>query len=92
MLARRLDAIRQISAEDVAYYPDYSALTRECAEYFGVSTAQLVLTNGLDEGLLALTVSAFRTPARRRAGSDRSGAGVRDVQRFRQSGGRHASS
>ena len=56
-----IDAIRQISAEDVAYYPDYSALTRECAEYFGVSTAQIVLTNGLDEGLLALTVSAFRT-------------------------------
>ena len=39
--------------------PDYSALSRECAEYLGVREAQLVLTNGLDEGLLALTVSAF---------------------------------
>lgn len=54
-----LEAIRQISAEDVACYPDYSALSRECAEYLGVREAQLVLTNGLDEGLLALTVSAF---------------------------------
>jgi histidinol-phosphate aminotransferase len=54
-----LEAIRQISAEDVAYYPDYTALSRECAEYLGVREAQLVLTNGLDEGLLALTVSAF---------------------------------
>ena len=34
--------------------------SRECAAYLGVSEAQLLLTNGLDEGLLALTVSAFR--------------------------------
>jgi histidinol-phosphate aminotransferase len=62
-----VDAIRQITAEDVAYYPDYAALTRECAEYLGVREAQLVLTNGLDEGLLAATVSAFRV-ARQAAG------------------------
>jgi histidinol-phosphate aminotransferase len=55
-----IDAIRQISAEDVAYYPDYAVLSRECAAYLGVGESQLVLTNGLDEGLLALTVSAFR--------------------------------
>jgi histidinol-phosphate aminotransferase len=54
-----LEAIRQISAEEVACYPDYSALSRECAGYLGVRETQLVLTNGLDEGLLALTVSAF---------------------------------
>jgi histidinol-phosphate aminotransferase len=54
-----VDAIRRISPEDVAFYPDYSALTRECADYLGVPEADLVLTNGLDEGLLALTVSAF---------------------------------
>lgn len=54
-----LEAIRRISAEDVACYPDYSALSRACAEYLGVREAQLVLTNGLDEGLLALTVGAF---------------------------------
>lgn len=56
-----VDAIRAIAAEDVAYYPDYSELSRECAAYLSVSEAQLVLTNGLDEGLLALTVSAFRS-------------------------------
>ncbi len=49
-----LDAIRKISAEDVACYPDYAALSRECADYLGVREEQLVLTNGLDEGLLAL--------------------------------------
>jgi histidinol-phosphate aminotransferase len=55
-----IEAIRHISAEDVAYYPDYGVLVRECAAYLGVTESQLVLTNGLDEGLLALTVSAFR--------------------------------
>lgn len=54
-----IDAIGQISAEDVAVYPDYAPLSRECAAYLGVGEAQLVLTNGLDEGLLAVTVSAF---------------------------------
>jgi histidinol-phosphate aminotransferase len=56
-----IDAIRSISAEDTAYYPEYASLSRECAAYLGVGEAQLVLTNGLDEGLLALTVSAFST-------------------------------
>ncbi len=85
-----IDAIRQISAEDVAYYPDYTALVRECAAYLGVTEPQLVLTNGLDEGLWALTVSAFRTNARRRrvARSDRAGAGVRDVLGVYESGRR----
>ncbi len=55
-----IDAIRQITTEEVAIYPDYAALWRECAEYLGVREAQLVLTNGLDEGLLATTISSFR--------------------------------
>ena len=55
-----VEAIRQLTAEDVAYYPDYSALSRECAEYLGVRETQLVLTNGLDEGLLATTITSFR--------------------------------
>ena len=55
-----VDAIRRVAAEDVAIYPEYATLAKECAAYLGVAEAQLVLTNGLDEGLLALTVSAFR--------------------------------
>jgi histidinol-phosphate aminotransferase len=55
-----IDAIGHITAEDVAYYPDYSALSNECAAYLGVREVQLLLTNGLDEGLLAATVSSFR--------------------------------
>jgi histidinol-phosphate aminotransferase len=55
-----IDAISQITTEEVATYPDYGTLSRECAEYLGVRETQLVLTNGLDEGLLAATVSSFR--------------------------------
>jgi histidinol-phosphate aminotransferase len=55
-----IEAVRQITAEEVAYYPDSAALARECAEYLGVREAQLLLTNGLDEGLLAATISGFR--------------------------------
>jgi len=49
-----------ITEQDVACYPDCAALQRECAEYLGVSEPEVVLTNGLDEGLLATTVACFR--------------------------------
>jgi histidinol-phosphate aminotransferase len=55
-----IEAVRRITAEEAAFYPDYDALVHDCAAYLGVGVPQLVLTNGLDEGLLALTVSAFR--------------------------------
>jgi len=54
-----IDAIRQLTTEDVAVYPNYAALVSECAEYLGVREAQLVLTNGLDEGILATTITCF---------------------------------
>src|SRR5262245_19804919 len=56
-----IEAIRQITAEEVAVYPDDAALTCECAEYLGVREEQLILTNGLDEGLLATTVTSFES-------------------------------
>jgi histidinol-phosphate aminotransferase len=55
-----IEAIRQVTTDDVAAYPDYTTLTNECADYLGVREAQLILTNGLDEGLFAATVTAFR--------------------------------
>lgn len=59
-----VEAIREITAEEIACYPDYDVLVREVAEYLGVPENQLVLTNGLDEGLLALAVSALRVSNR----------------------------
>ena len=46
-----LDAIRGLSREDMAFYPDYAPITAECERWFGVAAGWVQLTNGLDEGL-----------------------------------------
>ena len=53
---RVLAAIRAMSPLDVSTYPDYEAAVRETAEYLGVDPDWLVLTNGLDEGLLLTAI------------------------------------
>ena len=58
---RVIEAIRTIAAEDAAFYPDYERAYASAAEYFGVAPASLLLTNGLDEGILAATAAAFRS-------------------------------
>jgi histidinol-phosphate aminotransferase len=54
------EAVRAVTPQQVASYPDYSLLFRECAEYFGVAEERTLLTNGLDEGLLAAVVACFK--------------------------------
>jgi len=55
---RVLEAIRAVSALDVAFYPEYEEVISESAAYLGVPESWLLLTNGLDEGILAATVAA----------------------------------
>ncbi len=57
---RVLEVIRAFAAEDAAFYPDYDATYAAAARYFGVGVDSLLLTNGLDEGILAATAAAFR--------------------------------
>jgi histidinol-phosphate aminotransferase len=47
-----LEAIRRIGAEGVSTYPSYGPLVRATARHFGVDPESVLLTNGLDEGLL----------------------------------------
>ncbi len=54
---RVLDAMRRLNACDLAFYPDYAAVNRDCARFLGVREEQLLLTNGLDEGLLAASIA-----------------------------------
>jgi histidinol-phosphate aminotransferase len=68
---RVLDAIRALGVEDVAFYPEYDEVVRETAAYLGVPVDWTLLTNGLDEGILAATVAAAQ------AGVIRGGAGKR---------------
>lgn len=57
---RVVAAIQRLTPQDLAIYPDYDAATAACAAFLGVDTASLVLTNGLDEGILAMAVAALR--------------------------------
>jgi histidinol-phosphate aminotransferase len=57
---RVLARLRELTREDAAYYPDYAAAVDACARRFGVPPDELVLTNGLDEGILATAVIALR--------------------------------
>lgn len=55
-----IDALRRLTRQDVAFYPGYDDVVAACATKLRVEADQLVLTNGLDEGILALTVAALR--------------------------------
>ena len=55
-----IEALRALTRTDVGFYPDYDAVISACARRLGVAPEQLVLTNGLDEGILAITVEALR--------------------------------
>lgn len=58
---RVLAALQAITREQAAFYPDYDRATALCATRLGVSAAEAVLTNGLDEGILAVAMAALRT-------------------------------
>ncbi len=55
-----LDAVKQVTAHEIGVYPDYAALMSECERYLGVDASRIVLTNGLDEGLLSAVIASFR--------------------------------
>jgi len=57
---RVVDAVRRFDGQGLSSYPDYRAAVLETAAYLGVDPNQLVLTNGLDEGIL-LTSIAYLT-------------------------------
>ena len=62
-----LEALRGLTAEAVAQYPDYADAEAACARHFGIDVRGLFLTNGLDDGLHAVANRA------RTFGSERSG-------------------
>jgi histidinol-phosphate aminotransferase len=53
---RVLDAIKCVRTTDVSTYPSYPALVAACARHFGVDPEWILLTNGLDEGILMAAV------------------------------------
>jgi histidinol-phosphate aminotransferase len=55
-----LEALGRLTRQDLAAYPDYDAAIGACARRLGVGRDSLVLTNGLDEGILAAAMVALR--------------------------------
>jgi histidinol-phosphate aminotransferase len=51
-----VDAVRAFDGPRLATYPDYRAAVVETAAFIGVDSEWLVLTNGLDEGVLLAAV------------------------------------
>ena len=52
-----VEAVRAFTAEGLALYPDFTGAVRETAAYLGVEPDRLVLTNGLDEGILLASIA-----------------------------------
>lgn len=59
---RVLDALARLRAEEVGFYPPYAAASQACAQYLGVDSERVALTNGLDEGIMGLAVAYLRPP------------------------------
>jgi histidinol-phosphate aminotransferase len=55
-----ITALQRLTRQDVAIYPDYTPAIEACATRLGVGPDALLLTNGLDEGILAVAVAALR--------------------------------
>ena len=58
-----IDALARLTRTAVAEYPDYDAVISATATRLGVPAESLLLTNGLDEGILVAAMAAFRATA-----------------------------
>ena len=57
---RVLEAMRRITREEAAVYPDYDEAVNACASKFGVAAESVLLVNGLDEGILLAALVMLR--------------------------------
>jgi histidinol-phosphate aminotransferase len=57
---RVLDALARLRSEEIGFYPPYAAATDAVATYLRVAADRITMTNGLDEGIMALAVACLR--------------------------------
>ncbi len=58
-----LETLRRLGRSEVAFYPDYDTALAAVSGLFGVPVDHLLLTNGMDEGILAAAAAACRDHA-----------------------------
>ena len=55
-----LEALARLRPDQMGVYPPYEKATQACAAYLGVDPDRLSLVNGLDEGIMAMSVGYLR--------------------------------
>jgi len=55
-----IEALAKMRPDQIGFYPPYAAATEAVAKYLNVATDRITLTNGLDEGIMALAVAYLR--------------------------------
>ena len=58
-----METLRALGRGDAGFYPDYDTAIAAVAHHFDVPAENVLLTNGLDEGILASIGAAFRDRA-----------------------------
>jgi len=60
---RVIEALAGLSRQNLAYYPPYTEATEACARHLGVPSDQVMLVNGLDEGIMSASIAYLRPQA-----------------------------
>jgi histidinol-phosphate aminotransferase len=55
-----IEALVRLRPDQIGFYPPYQEATEAVARYLGVPVDHITLTNGLDEGIMALSVAYLR--------------------------------
>src|SRR6476469_3433570 len=55
-----IEALSQLRPDQIGFYPPYAKATEAVARYLGTAEDAIALTNGLDEGIMALAVAYLR--------------------------------
>ena len=57
---RVVEALARLRPDQIGFYPPYAQATDAIARYLGVPADRIAITNGLDEGIMALSVAHLR--------------------------------
>jgi histidinol-phosphate aminotransferase len=55
-----IEALTDLRPDQIGFYPPYAEATRDIAGYLGTTVDRVAITNGLDEGIMAMSVAYLR--------------------------------
>jgi len=57
-----IEALAALRPDAIGFYPPYAEATKAIADYLGADADSVAITNGLDEGIMSLSVAYLRPP------------------------------